>query len=180
MKKHYRLLVVTLLALFIAGSVKAQEVVVSGKILDSSDGTAIPGVNVLEKGTTNGALTNGDGDFTIKAKKGAVLVISFVGYTPQEIAVGDQTIINISLVADVTQLTEVVVIGYGTVEKKDATGAIYAVNNKDFNRGVISSPADLIVGKLAGVQVTSGSGAPGTGSTIRIRGGSLLALREDP
>jgi len=104
MKKHYRLLVVALLALFIAGSAKAQEVVVNGKVQDASDGTGLPGVNILEKGTTNGALSNGDGEFTIKAKKGSILVLSFVGYTPQEVTVGDQTTLNISLQADITQL----------------------------------------------------------------------------
>jgi len=180
MKKHYRLLVVALLAFFIAGSAKAQEVVVNGKVQDASDGTALPGVNILEKGTTNGALTNSDGDFTIKVQKSSTLVISFVGYTPQEIAVGEQTSVKISLTPDITQLSEVVVIGYGTVEKKDATGAVYAVSSKDFNKGIIASPQDLLVGKLAGVQVTSNSGAPGGASTIRIRGGSSLNASNDP
>ncbi|HEY8937717.1 MAG TPA: TonB-dependent receptor [Cyclobacteriaceae bacterium] len=180
MKKHYRLLVVALLACLIAGSAKAQEVVVNGKVLDAADGSALPGVNILEKGTTNGALSNGDGEFTIKTKKGSVLVLSFVGYTPQEITVGDQTSINVSLQADITQLSEIVVVGYGEVQKKDATGAVANISAKDFNRGVLTSPQDLMLGKIAGVSITSNSGAPGSNSTIRIRGGSSLSASNDP
>ncbi|HEX5170814.1 MAG TPA: TonB-dependent receptor [Cyclobacteriaceae bacterium] len=179
MKKHYRLLLVMFLTV-IAISAIAQETVVKGKVIDASEGTGLPGVNILEKGTSNGALTDMNGDFSIKTQKGSTLVFSFVGFVPQEVIVGDQTTIDISLQADATQLSEVVVIGYGEAKKEDLTGAIANISSKDFNKGVLTSPQDLLVGKIAGVAITSNSGAPGSGSTIRIRGGSSLSASNDP
>jgi iron complex outermembrane receptor protein len=180
MKKHYRLLMIAILVLFFAGSAKAQEVLVNGKVLDAADGTGIPGVNIMEKGTSNGVVTNANGEFTMKATPETVLVISFVGFMPQEVLVGDQTTITVKLQTDVTQLSEVVVIGYGEVQKKDATGAVATISNKDFNQGVLSSPQDLLLGKLAGVSITSIGGAPGSGSTVRIRGGASMSASNDP
>jgi TonB-dependent starch-binding outer membrane protein SusC len=98
----------------------------------------------------------------------------------QEVAVGEQTSLSVQLVSDVTQLGEVVVVGYGQIEKKDATGSLATVSTRDFNRGVITSPQDLIVGKIAGVSVTPGTGAPGSNATIRIRSGSSLNASNDP
>ena len=153
---------------------------VSGKINSSEDGLAIPGVNILEKGTSNGTVSDGEGNFKISVGDNATLVLSFIGYKTQEIVVGTQTAIKVELETDVTSLTEVIVIGYGEVQKKDATGAVATVSNKDFNRGVLTSPQDLILGKIAGVSVTSNSGAPGDNSTIRIRGGASLSASNDP
>lgn len=167
------------LLLLIAHASFAQQVVM-GKVTSSDDGSPIPGVNVLEKGTTNGSVTDGDGGFKINVGSNATLVFSFVGYASQEIAVGNQTNIAVVLQTDVTALSEVVVIGYGEVQKKDATGAVLAISNKDFNKGVLTSPQDLLVGKFAGVQITSAGGAPGAGSTIRVRGGSSLQASNDP
>ncbi|MFM7852124.1 MAG: carboxypeptidase-like regulatory domain-containing protein, partial [Flammeovirgaceae bacterium] len=161
------------LLLLIAHASFAQQVVM-GKVTSSDDGSPIPGVNVLEKGTTNGTATDGDGGFKINVGSNATLVFSFVGYASQEIVVGNQTNIAVVLQTDVTALSEVVVIGYGEVQKKDATGAVLAISNKDFNKGVLTSPQDLLVGKFAGVQITSAGGAPGAGSTIRVRGASSL------
>lgn len=158
----------------------AQERVVSGKVTSSEDGSPLPGVNILEKGTNNGTATDTDGNFKVSVKDNSVLVFSFIGYATQEIAVGAQSVINVSLQLDVTALSEIVVVGYGTQEKKDLTGSVIALSTKDFNRGVLTSPQDLLVGKVAGVQVTSNSGAPGSGSTIRIRGGSSLNASNDP
>lgn len=167
------------LVLFIIKS-SAQEIAVRGKVIDATGSTPLPGVNILEKGTTNGTLTDYDGEFTLNVSPGAVLVFSFVGFVTQEVTVADQTYINISLQTDATELDEIVVIGYGQQEKKDLTGSVMAVTAKDFNRGVLSSPQDLLVGKLAGVQVTTNTGAPGSGATIRIRGGSSLNAVNDP
>lgn len=178
MMKHYRSLI-TIVFLTMALGAWAQETVV-GKVTDSSDGSGLPGVNILEKGTSNGSLTDTNGDYTITVQPGAVLVFSFVGFSTQEVAVSGQTTINVSLEVDATQLDEVVVVGYGEVKREDLTGSVTAVSSRDFNKGVLTSPQDLLVGKLAGVQVTSNSGAPGAGSTIRIRGGSSLSASNDP
>jgi iron complex outermembrane receptor protein len=169
-----------LLLLFAGTTVWAQEVRVSGKITSSDDGASLPGVNIAEKGTSNGTISDAQGNYGISIKSGATLVFSFVGYSTQEVVVGNQTSINIVLETDVTALSEIVVVGYGTQEKKDVTGSVVAVNTKEFNRGVMTSPQDLLVGKVAGVSVISSSGAPGASSTIRVRGGSSLSASNDP
>jgi TonB-dependent starch-binding outer membrane protein SusC len=153
---------------------------VTGKVTSGDDGSALPGVSILEKGTTNGTVTDVNGSYSINTGENAVLVFSFVGFTTQEVPVAGRSAIDITLAGDVTALTEVVVIGYGELQKKDVTGSIVAIDTKDFNRGVIASPQDLLVGKVAGLQVTSNNGAPGSGSTIRIRGGSSLKASNDP
>jgi iron complex outermembrane receptor protein len=114
------------------------------------------------------------------ASPGDVIVFTFIGYLPQEVPVGDRTVINVALRTDVQALDEVVVIGYGTVKKSDATGSVSAISSKDFNKGAITSPQDLLVGKSAGVVITTAGGAPGSGATIRVRGGSSLNATNDP
>ncbi len=153
---------------------------VSGKVTSSDDGSGIPGVNILEKGTSNGTVSDADGSFTINVSANSTLVFSFVGYSTQEVAVGSQTSLNVKLNSDVTSLSEVVVIGYGEVKKKDATGSIISVKAEDFQKGVIASPEQLIQGKAAGVQVTSSSGEPGAGVNIRIRGTSSVRGGNNP
>lgn len=153
---------------------------VTGKVTAADDGSGIPGVNILEKGTSNGSVTDADGNFRISVGASATLVFSFVGYATQEVAVGGQSVINVSLQSDVTALSEVVVIGYGAVKINDATGAVAAVSSSDFNGGVISSPEQLIQGKTAGVQITSTSGAPGAGVNLRIRGTSSIRSNNNP
>lgn len=170
----------TVLLILATSVAMAQKRTVTGKVTSADDASPIPGVNVLEKGTNNGAVTDSNGTYTISVSDNAVLVFSFVGMSAQELSVGNQSVIDVAMVSDVTSLSEIVVVGYGTVEKKDVTGAVANVSKTDFNRGVISSPQDLIVGKLAGVNVISNSGAPGAGSTIRIRGGSSLNASNDP
>jgi TonB-dependent starch-binding outer membrane protein SusC len=162
-------------------SLLAQQVSIKGTVTDAKDGSPMPGVNVIIKGTTKGTVTSVEGDYQISAPAGSVLVFSFVGYVNKEVAlVGTESILNISLEVAVTGLDEIVVIGYGTVKKSDATGSVSVVSSKDFNKGSVSSPQDLIVGKTAGVVITSGGGAPGSKSTIRIRGGSSLSASNDP
>jgi len=158
----------------------AQERSVSGKVKSSDDGSGIPGVNILEKGTTNGTVSDADGNFTVSVGNTATLIFSFIGYATQEVSVGSQSNLNVSLQADVTALQEVIVVGYGTVKVSDATGAIAAVRSEDFNGGVISSPEQLIQGKTAGVQITSTNGAPGAGVDIRIRGTSSIRSNNNP
>src|SRR5690349_20200503 len=109
----------------------AQERVVTGKVTAEDDGQPVPGVNILVKGTTQGTTTNADGEFSISVGSIAVLVVSYIGYATQEVTVGDQSVINITMQTDITSLSEIVVIGYGEVEKKDVTGAVVAISNKD-------------------------------------------------
>jgi iron complex outermembrane receptor protein len=158
----------------------AQEKTISGTVSDATSKESLVGVTVQVEGTTIGAATDFDGKFTLKVTPGQKLVISFVGYEQQIIVVGQQTSLKISLSPKTQGLEEVVVIGYGTVKKSDATGAVSTVSSKDFNKGSITSAQDLLVGKSAGVNLTTSGGAPGSGATIRIRGGSSLNASNDP
>ncbi|MDX9947446.1 MAG: TonB-dependent receptor [Bacteroidales bacterium] len=157
-----------------------QQVRVSGTVTDAADRQTLPGVNVVVKGTLTGAITGIKGEYSLMANPGDVLVFSFIGYVPLEVPVGNETVINVALRTDVTALEEVVVIGYGSVKKGDATGSVSAISSKDFNKGAITSPQDLLVGKSAGVVITNAGGAPGSGATIRVRGGSSLNASNDP
>lgn len=168
------------LSLLIGNFAMAQQTVFSGKVTDSSSGEALPGVTVVVKGTTNGTISDVDGKFTLQVNKGDVVQFSFVGYTTKEITAEGQTNLAVKLSPATEELGEVVVIGYGQVKKSDATGSVVAVNSKDFAKGNITSPQDLLVGKSAGVVITTSGGAPGSGATIRIRGGSSLNASNDP
>lgn len=158
----------------------SQSRTVTGTITSAEDGSPLPGVNVVEKGTNNGTVTNIDGGYSISVNDNATLVFSFVGFASQEIAVGTQSSVNVRLSPDVKALEEVVVIGYGETTVKDATGAVAAVKSSDFNAGVISSPEQLIQGKTAGVQMTTTSGSPGAGVQLRIRGTSSIRSNNNP
>ncbi len=154
---------------------------ITGTVIGSDDQEWLPGVTIIEKGTSNGTITNFDGSYTIQIPEdGATLVFSSVGYTTKEVAIGASSIVDVTLELDLQELSEVIVIGYGQVKKEDLTGAISKVDSKDFNRGVLTSPQDLLVGRIAGVQVTTNSGAPGAGATIRVRGGASLTASNDP
>ena len=178
-----KFVVVFLFLMMQAGSLLfAQEMEIRGKVTSADDGTPLIGASVLEKGTTNGAATDIDGEFRLKVKKGAVLVVSNVGYATQEVTVTDQAYLNIALKFEAKQFKEigVVGIGYGEVKKSDATGSVEAISAKDFNKGTITSPQELLVGKAAGVVVNSLDGSAGAGTQIRIRGGSSLTANNDP
>jgi iron complex outermembrane receptor protein len=157
----------------------AQQITVTGVVTDANDNTTLPGVNVAVKGTTIGTVTDFDGKYSLQVTKGQTLTYSFMGYASKEV-VADAAVLNVSLTLETTSLTEVVVIGYGTVKKGDATGSVTAVSSADFNKGAITSPQELLVGKAAGVAITTTNGAPGAGAKIRIRGGSSLNASNDP
>ena len=157
----------------------AQQSEITGRVTDAEDGSPIPGVNVTIKGTTSGTITDFEGFFKISARSEDFLLFSYIGYETQEIAVGNNTNILVQLNASDVGLDEVVVIGYGKVKKSDATGAVTAVDSKDFNPGATSAEG-LLVGKASGVVITSESGQPGAGFNIRIRGGSSLRANNDP
>ncbi|TWI81534.1 iron complex outermembrane receptor protein [Lacibacter cauensis] len=176
---RFGMLVVALLV--VAMNVIAQGKTVTGKVTDSKDGTPVPNASVTVKGTNTGTTTDATGSFRLVVNDAnAVLVISSVGYNNYEVTVGSQLDLSISLTAASGTLNEVVVVGYGTQRKKDLTGAIATVSAKDFVKGAIQTPEQLISGKVAGVQITSNNGAAGSGSRIRIRGGASLRASNDP
>lgn len=176
MKSKLLILMLILFAGF--GTVQAQSLTVSGTVT-SSKGERLPGVAIVEKNTTNGTITNADGVYSISIAPDAIMQVSSLGFESQEIPVNNQKNIDVVLVDDMLGLDEVVVIGYGEVKKKDATGAVAVVSEKDFQKGFVKSPAQLIANKVPGVQITSSAGA-GPGTTIRIRGGSSLNASNDP
>jgi iron complex outermembrane receptor protein len=154
---------------------------ITGHVKSSDDNSTLPGVNVLEKGTTNGTVTDASGHYQIKVQnENSILIFSFIGYASQERAVANSSEISVDMMIDVATLEEVVLIGYDEIKKSDATGSLSQINTKTFNRGVVNSPQELISGKIAGVVITSNSGAPGNASTIRIRGGASLSASNDP
>src|SRR6187399_2597823 len=126
MMKLYRFLKMVFVIVCCVASTQAlaQSVKITGKVLSDDDGTALPGVSIIEKGTTNGTVTDSDGIYSFTAGSEAVLIFSFVGYTSQEITVAGKSVIDVTLVSDITALSEVVVVGYGTREKKDVTGVV--------------------------------------------------------
>jgi TonB-dependent starch-binding outer membrane protein SusC len=159
----------------------AQSRTISGKVTDSKDGSPVPNASVLVKGTNQGTTTDAGGNFRIAVdNNSAILVISSVGFGQLEVSVGTQTVLSISLTNTQAALNEVVVVGYGTTRKRDLTGAVATVSSKDFVKGALQTPEQLIAGKVAGVQITPNSGAPGSGSRIRIRGGASLNASNDP
>lgn len=179
MKTIYNKLLFFLLLLPL--SVLAQATL-EGKVVDSKSNQPLPGVNVVVQGTQSGVSTDLDGNFKIgKLKNGDVLVFSFVGYKSQSIEFKGQKNVAVSLEEDSSTLQEVVVqVGYGSVKKKDATGAVSVLGVKDFNKGAMVSTDNLLQGRVAGVTINAGGGAPGTNPVIRIRGGSSLNAINDP
>lgn len=179
MNKQLRHVLVALMLLLTGAIATAQNRTVTGTVKEPN-GTTLPGVSVLLKGTSTGTQTNPDGAFQLSVGPNATLVFSFIGKTTQEVVVGNQTKVDVVLVDDAKSLQEVVVVGYGTQRKKDLTGSIATISADEFQKGNIVSPQQLIAGKLAGVQITPPSGQPGGGSAIRIRGGSSLNASNDP
>lgn len=155
----------------------AQSMTVKGVVLDNT-GMAIIGANVLVKGTGNGTSTNIDGNFTIKANKGDIIAVSYIGYQPQEQPASE--LMKFVLQENEELLDEVVVIGYGTVKKTDLTGSITAIKAEDINRGAVTSPDQMLQGKVPGLLVTPAAGDPTGSATIRIRGAASLKAKNDP
>lgn len=154
--------------------------VITGKVIDIF-GQAIPGATIVVPGTTSGTISDGNGNYRILIPNGTeTLQVSFIGYDTETIALDSESNVNITLIEDMTTLSDVVVIGYGTQRKGDLTGAIQNVTADDFNQGLISSPEQLINGKVSGVQIISAGGSPTSGSTIKIRGGASLNASNDP
>ncbi|MBQ0786791.1 MAG: TonB-dependent receptor [Oceanihabitans sp.] len=153
---------------------------VQGTVTEQSSSLPLPSVNVIIKDTSRGTATDFDGRYEVNVNNGDVLVFSYIGFIAQEIIYNGQRTINVNLVEDASNLDEVVIIGYGSVKKEDLTGSVDLVTEKDFNDGPIVSAQQLISGKIAGVNVSSGGGAPGEGQDITIRGVGSLSLNSSP
>ena len=174
-----RLMGVLLSALLFCVHVHAQDLIVKGHVADPT-GEPIIGANIIVIGTTTGTITDYDGNFTLKvADKKAVLRIGYIGYKEVELPVS-ANLLQIVLKEDTELLDEVVVIGYGTVKKSEATGSVTAIKPDEFNKGMQTTAQDALVGKMSGVNVVAGSGAPGSSATIRIRSGASLSASNDP
>jgi TonB-linked SusC/RagA family outer membrane protein len=178
MKKSLLLAVVWLVMLLPS---YAQEKIVSGKITSAEDGSPTPGVSVLVKGTTIGTSADNDGRYTINLPVGSnTLVISFIGFTSQEVEVGSRTTVNVTLEQDVTQLSEVVVVGYGTQIKQDLTGNIASIGGKDIQNIPVPSFDQALQGRAAGVFIESGNGKLGQGIKVRVRGAASVSASNEP
>ncbi len=179
-QKISKILSVALLFMLSAFSALAQNVI-SGNVTDSKSGSAVSNVTVTVKGTRVSVQTGADGSFKITAPASAkTLVFSSIGYAAQEAAINGSSAIRISLVQTDQKLDEIVVVAYGTRKKSDLTGAVTQVSAKDFQKGNIASSEQLLQGKVAGLEVTTGGGSAGGGSKIRIRGGASLTASNDP
>ena len=152
-----------------------------GVVLDGTNNQPLPGVNVLVTGTTNGTTTDFDGNFTLtNIKKGEKISFSYIGFTDETLIYENQKTITITLKEDQRELKDVVVIGYGTTTKKDATGSLQSITTKDFNKGSIVSADQLLTGKAPGVRITNNGGQPDSAPNIRIRGGASLNANSSP
>lgn len=157
-----------------------QQKTVTGKVTDQT-GAPIPGASVVVKGTTTGIITNSDGNFTLSVPEGAqTLTFSFVGMRSQDIPIGNQTTFNVTMMEESIGVNEVVVIGYGSIRKSDATGSLSVIGSNDFNSGPVSSPDQLLSGHIAGVQVTTNNGQPGANTSVRIRGVNSISASSEP
>lgn len=177
MKKINQLLSFVLIGLFFVQSAMAQSVV-SGKVTDGS-GEGLLGVNIIERGSANGTVTDLEGNFSIEVAGNAVLVFTSIGFIEQEVAVNGRTSLNVTLEVDVQQLQEVVVLGYSTQRKQDITGAVTVVDVDAMQASAYTSITDRLQGRAAGVQVIS-AGQPGSIGSIRIRGGGFMGGNNDP
>ena len=177
--KNMRAFLLSLLAV-ISLSVSAQNVTVKGTVTDKTGETVI-GASVVQKGnTSNGTITDIDGNFSLSVPSNATLVISYVGMTTQEIAVKGQKTINVVLADDAQALEEVVVIGYGTAKKKDLTGSVATVNSETLAAVPVASATEALQGKMAGVQITTTEGSPDAEMKIRVRGGGSITQSNEP
>jgi len=174
------LLILLVMSVGFQGALLAQTKTVTGTVTGGDDGLGIPRVNVTVKGTTRGEATNLDGTYSIQVAANETLVFSFVGYIAQETLVGTQTTVDVVLQPDYNELDEIVVVGYGSQEKKEITSAVASIKPEDFNSGNISNPTQLLQGKVAGLSITRPGGDPNGGFNIRLRGISTFGGNQSP
>ncbi|WP_027137435.1 SusC/RagA family TonB-linked outer membrane protein [Gaetbulibacter saemankumensis] len=169
-----------ILFLILACQVSWSQVKIKGTVSDANK-ASLPGVSIIEKGTLNGVSSDFDGNYEIEVSStNAILVFSFVGSKTKEVAVGNQSVINVTLEEDLAQLDEVVVVGYGTVKKSDLTGSVTSIKTEDINQGVNASVDQMLLGRAAGVNVVQNSSEPGGGISINIRGSSSFTAGTEP
>jgi TonB-dependent starch-binding outer membrane protein SusC len=182
MRKFYLALIRygAVLLVLVTTAAWSQSKTVSGIVTSAEDNTAIPGVNILEKGTSNGTVSDSDGKYSITVGENSTLVFSFVGYASTEVPVGSQTTVDIPLALDVTSLTEIVVTGYGTQEKKELTSSVASIKSKDFNVGTVNDPAALLQGKVAGLNIAKAGNDPNGTYNIRLRGIASFGANTEP
>lgn len=172
---------ISLVALFLIGCLQllAQSRMIQREVTDAQNGEPLIGAMVMVEGEKSGTVTDFDGNFKLQVTSSAKKVkISYIGYVDKIVEISDR--MKVKLESDSQILTDVVVIGYGTACKSDLTGSVATVSSKDFNKGLVSSPEQLINGKVSGVQIMSNSGSASAGSTIRVRGGASLNASNDP
>jgi TonB-dependent starch-binding outer membrane protein SusC len=179
MKKLYKSLWCFSLCFLIHTASWSQDQLVKGKVTDGT-GQGMPGVNVFLKGTTSGTATDGNGSFAIQAQSSDVLVISFIGYKTQEIAVGSQSTINVKLDEDFTTLQEIVITGYGELRRADLTSAQISINSENLQKSINTTLEQAIQGRAAGVYITQNTGAPGGGISVNIRGVNSIMGANEP
>lgn len=170
-----------LVALFVIGCLQlmAQTKTIKGEVTDAQNGEALIGATVIVEGEKGGTVTDFDGNFSLQVSSSAKKIkVSYIGYIDKVLSISDN--MKVKLESDSKALADVVVIGYGTARKSDLTGSVATVKSKDFNKGLVSSPEQLINGKVSGVQIMSNSGSASAGSTIRVRGGASLNASNDP
>ncbi|UOB16046.1 SusC/RagA family TonB-linked outer membrane protein [Abyssalbus ytuae] len=170
------------LFLFLLGvvfSAQGQEKTITGIVTDD-EGIPLPGATVLVKGTNTGTTTDFDGNFSIETSKGSILAISYVGYTASEVVIDNQNSLTVVLKQTLSQLDEVIIVGYGTTRKKDLTGAVTSITTKDFNKGPVVGIESLIQGRAAGVQISTASAEPGGDVLVRIRGNNSINSNNSP
>jgi TonB-dependent starch-binding outer membrane protein SusC len=153
---------------------------ITGKVTSMEDNEGLPGVNVVEKGTRNGTVTNVQGNYSLEVSEGATLVFSSVGYTTEEVEVGNRSVIDVTMVQDLQQLQELVVIGYGQQRKEDLSGSVVSIDAKTLERIPNASFEQALQGRVPGVQITQASNAPGGGISVRIRGGNSITGGNEP
>lgn len=163
-----------------AESAYAQSQTITGKVTSAEEGESLPGVNVREKGTRRGAVTDLDGNYRINVSDDAVLVFSSVGYDSQEVPAGNRSVIDVEMKSDVRQLQEMVVVGYGTVEKSDLTGSVTSLEAESLTPGVNASVEQMLQGRAAGVHISQNSAEPGGAMSIRIRGANSISAGNAP
>ncbi|UJH67851.1 SusC/RagA family TonB-linked outer membrane protein [Allomuricauda sp. SCSIO 65647] len=175
----FRLFFLALLCFVFSQSGFGQGNTVSGTVTDGQ-GQPLPGVSIVVKGTATGTQSDFDGNYSVSAPSSATLIFSYIGFTTQEIAVGNQDTIDVVMQEDVAKLDEVVVIGYGTLKQKEVTSAIISVKEESFNRGNINTPEQLLAGKVAGLTVSRPGGSPTQEATIRLRGLTTFGANTEP
>jgi hypothetical protein len=174
MKKFLLLSFVFVLA--VTQLLHAQGRVITGRVISGEDNSALPGVNVIERGTNNGTTTAADGTYRITTTStDPVIVFRFIGFTQEELTVGARTEVNVTMTPDIRALSEIVVVGYGTQDRRDVTGAISKITSESLEDIPIATLDQGMQGRIAGVQISQNSGTPGGGISVRVRGSSSIS-----